>query len=60
VHTRNTRNNDKLNILFFRSATGQSSFSYRAAQLWNDFPESLTFNVFKNVKGRARDKFLSH
>ena len=65
VHTRNTRNNDKLNTPFFRSATGQRSFSYRAVQLWNDLPESLTnmesFNVFKNaIKGRALDKFLSH
>ena len=62
VHSRNTRNNDKLNIPFFRSATGQRSFSYRAAQLWNDLPESLTnmesFNVFKNaIKGRALDEF---
>ena len=65
VHTRNTRNEDKLNIPFFRSATGQQSFSYRAAQLWNDLPESLanieSFNVFKDaIKGRALDEFLSH
>ena len=68
VHTRNTRNNDKLNVPFLRSAIGQRfqrSFSYRAAQLWNDLPESLTnmesFNVFKNaIKGRALDEFLSH
>ena len=65
VHTRNTRNIDKLNVPFFRSATGQRSFLYRAAQLWNDPPESLTnlesLNVFKNaIKGRALDKFLSH
>ena len=65
VHTRNTRNNDKLNIPFFRSATGQRSFSFRAVQLWNDLPESLinmeSFNVFKNAsKGRALDKFLGH
>ena len=37
---------------------------YRAVQLWNDLPESLTniesFNVFKNaIKGRALDEFLS-
>ena len=55
----------KLNIPFFRSATGQRSFSYRAAQLWNDLPEILTnivsFNVFKNaIKRRALDEFLSH
>ena len=53
VHTRNTTNNNKLNIPFFRSATGQRSFSNRAVKLWNDLPESLTnmesFNVFKNA-----------
>ena len=64
VHTRNTRNNDKLNIPFFRSATGQRSFSYRAAQLWNDLPEMLanieSFNAFKTaIKGRVLDEFLS-
>ena len=65
MHTGNTRSNDKPNIPFFRSATDQRSFSYRAVQLWNDPPESLTnmesFNVFKNaIKGRALDEFLSH
>ena len=65
VHTRNTRNKDKLHIPSFRSATGQRSFSYRAVQLWNDLPESLanieSFNVFKNaIKGRALDEFLNH
>ena len=65
MHTRNTRNKDKLHIPSFRSATGQRSFSYRAVQLWNDLPESLanieSFNVFKNaIKGRALDEFLSH
>ena len=65
VHTRNTRNKDKFNIPFFRSATGRRSFSYRAAQLWNNLPENLTniesFNVFKTaIKGRALDEFLSH
>ena len=65
VHTRKTRNKDKLHIPSFRSTTGQRSFSYRAVQLWNDLPESLanigSFNVFKNaIKGRALDEFLSH
>ena len=65
MHTRNTRNEDKLNIPFFRSATGQRSLSYRAAHLWNDLSESLanieSFDVFKNaIKGRALDEFLSH
>ena len=65
MHTRNTRNKDKLHVPSFRSATGQRSFSYRAVQLWNDLPESLanieSFNVFKNaIKGRALDEFLSH
>ena len=65
VHTKNTRNKDKLQIPSFRSATGRRSFSYRAVQLWNDLPESLanieSFNVFKNaIKERALDEFLSH
>ena len=65
VHTRNARNKDKLNIPFLRSATRQRSFSYRAVQLWNDLPESLTnmesFNVFKNAnKRRTLNEFLSH
>ena len=65
VHTRNTRNKDKFNTPFFRSATGQRSFLYRAAQLWNNLPENVTniesFNVFKTaIKGRALDEFLSH
>ena len=65
VHTRNTRNNDKPNTPFFRSATGQRCLSFRAVQLWNDLPESLTnmesFYAFKNaIKGRALDEFLSH
>ena len=42
VHTRNTRNKDKFNIIpFFTPAAGQQSFSYRAAQLWNTLPESF-------------------
>ena len=65
VHTRNMRNKDKFNIPFFRSAAGQRSLSYRAAQLWNNHPDNLTniesFNVFKTViKGHALDEFLSH
>ena len=65
VHTRNTRNKDKVNIPFFRSATGQRSFLYRAAQFWNNVPENLTnvesFNVFKTaIKGLALDEFLNH
>ena len=57
VHTRNTRDKDKLNIPCFKSATGQRSFSYRAVQLWNDLPESLanieSFNVLKNTINRT-------
>ena len=61
VHTRNTRNKDKLHIPSFRSTAGQRSFSYRAVQLWNDLPNIESFNVFKNtIKGHALDEFLSH
>ena len=62
MHTRYTRNKNKLNILFSTPATGQQSFSYRATQLWHNLPERLpnieSFNVFKTgIKGRALMNF---
>ena len=64
MHTRNTRNKDKLHIPSYQEQVSDLShiglFSSR-----NDLPESLanieSFNVFKNaIKGRALDEFLSH
>lgn len=42
VHGRNTRYKDTLDIPSFKSASGQRTFSYRAVELWNSLPRSLT------------------
>ena len=36
-----TLNNEKFEILSFRSATGQRTFAYRAVSLWNMLDEDL-------------------
>jgi hypothetical protein len=53
LHNLNTRSNGLLEIPLYRTATGQRSFRYRAASLWNSLPEWLkdhNFNLerFKN------------
>ena len=53
LHNLNTRSNGLLEIPLYRTATGQRSFRYRAACLWNSLPEWLkdhNFNLqrFKN------------
>lgn len=42
VHGRNTRYKDTLDIPKFQSASGQRTLSYRAVELWNSLPRSLT------------------
>ena len=53
LHNLNTRSNGLLEIPLYRTATGQRSFRYRAACLWNSLPKWLkdhNFNLerFKN------------
>ena len=36
IHNRRTRNREALQIPFFRSASGQRSFAFRGARLWNN------------------------
>jgi hypothetical protein len=53
LHNLNTISNGLLEIPLYRTATGQHSFRYRAACLWNSLPEWLkdhNFNLerFKN------------
>ena len=51
LYNSNTRSKDMLQIPFYRSAAGQSSFLYRAEKIWNDLPEVLksadSVNSFK-------------
>ena len=66
VHSRNTRNKEKLNVqLLKKTATGQRSFAYRAACIWNSLPECSTsrdsITGFKNdIKTRALDELLAY
>ena len=52
ISGRCTKNSSSLNIPFFRSATGQQTFYYRAVSLWNELPENIkcssSVNIFKH------------
>ena len=41
IHNRRTRNREALQIPFFRSASGQRSFAFRGARLWNNISPEL-------------------
>ena len=41
IHTRNTRQRDQLNIPRCRLTTGQRSFTYRGAKLWNNLRDNV-------------------
>ena len=45
IHERVTRNNDTLNVPFYRTATGQRSFLFRAVKLWNDLPDNVNLGT---------------
>lgn len=57
THDRFTRNRDSLNIPLYRSASGQRSFKYRAAKLWNDMDQLLkeipNYFTFKRMLKRS-------
>ena len=59
VSRRSTRNLQLLQIPFFRTVSGQRTFSYRTVNLWNSLDNSFklcnSINVFKN---RLRTKLL--
>ena len=41
IHSRNTRQHDQLNIPRCRLTTGQRSFTYRSAKLWNNLRDNV-------------------
>ena len=53
IHTRNTRQHNQLNIPRCRLTTGQQSFTYRGAKLWNNL------SVRDNVKSSDSIKVFS-
>ena len=52
ISGRCTRNSNSLDIPFFKSATGQRTFHYRAVSLWNELPENIkcssSISIFKH------------
>ena len=53
IHSRNTRNKDKLVIPLCKTAAGQKSFVYRATSIWNSLSQDLinlnNLNSFKRL-----------
>ena len=51
IHSRTTRNCNDLELSKCRLATGQRSFSFRGAKIWNELPKSIrdatSLNTFK-------------
>ena len=51
ISGRSTRNEDKLDIPCYKTATGQRSFFYRAVTIWNNLPRdtklSPSMSIFK-------------
>ncbi len=41
VHDKDTRNKDLLTVPYYKSASGQRTFSYRSIRLWNSLPIEL-------------------
>ena len=52
ISGRCTRNSNSLDIPFFKSATGQRTYHYRAVSLWNELPENIkcssSISIFKH------------
>ena len=59
TNIRNTRQSNHLNILRCRLATGQRSFSYRGAKLWNNLSNDLkNVNSVKAFKSKLTKQLL--
>ena len=59
TNIRNTRQSNHLNILRCRLATGQHSFSYRGAKLWNNLCNDLkNVNSVKAFKSKLTKQLL--
>ena len=60
IATRNTRQSNDLNIPLCRLATGQRSFAYRGAKIWNELSDDLrSLTSVKAFKGHLIKHILS-
>ena len=61
IHNRRTRNREALQIPFFRSASGQRSFAFRGARLWNNIsPELRQCASLKAFKEKLKSHILAN
>ena len=59
VSTRTTRNSQKLQIPFLKSATGQRSFYYRTVKIWNTLDPSLKLSkTLQEFKRKLKNLLL--
>ena len=61
IHNSRTRNREDLQIPFFRSASGQRSFAFRRARLWNNIsPELRQCASIKAFKEKLKSHILAN
>ena len=61
IHNCRTRNREALQIPFFRSASGQQSFPFRGARLWNNIsPELRQCASLKAFKEKLKSHILAN
>ena len=54
-----TRSSQKLNILLFKTKTGQRSFSYRIVNIWNNLPSEIKLSkCLNNFKRHLREQLM--
>ena len=59
IHTRNTRMRNSLQILLYRTAIGQRTFSYRGANIWNNLHNELRQSAsLASFKRAVKDTLL--
>ena len=58
VHNRVTRYHDDLNLIKCRLSTGQRSFNFPGAKLWNELPKSIKDSTSINVLKKKLKKYL--
>ena len=58
ISGRSTRNEDKLDIPRYKTATGQRSFSYRAVAIWNTLPRDIKLSFSMSILKRKLKNHL--
>ena len=64
IHAHHTRKRDLLHIPLYRTASGQSTFTYRGTSVWknvdNDIKQCVSLQSFKQaIKGQLLEQVFS-